>query len=312
MHLVDISSATGRDPVDDFDVITRELALFPGRDASGERLADKPRASWPRTRSTRSTIRSGSQRLREHLQSAGIPLYPVSAATGEGLDALLEAVWREVARDAGGSGATAVAESMTPRLNDFRHAYRYPGRHVRSRALRPHRHRASLRTARSRSIPCWSCRPARPPHRPAQPSASRVSPLRDGGARRQRRRRADGERSRDRRRRSRVTQSTRWRGCRGPGCPRRRSFSSPAPTRSPRSQPGAAIRGSSRWRISWSCRGRAIPGVARAHAGAGAGCAHVTPATRGLTLRPQNRGEFAFCSSTRPRRTSRPPRSGDG
>ena len=27
-----------------------------------------------------------------------IPLYPVSAATGEGLDALLEAVWREVAR----------------------------------------------------------------------------------------------------------------------------------------------------------------------------------------------------------------------
>jgi len=32
------------------------------------------------------------------LQSAGVPLYPVSAVTGQGLDALLEAVWREVAR----------------------------------------------------------------------------------------------------------------------------------------------------------------------------------------------------------------------
>ena len=37
-------------------------------------------------------------RLERHLQSVGVPLYPVSAATGQGLDALLEAVWREVAR----------------------------------------------------------------------------------------------------------------------------------------------------------------------------------------------------------------------
>ena len=42
VHLVDVSSASGRDPVEDFDIITRELELFPGRDASGERLADKP------------------------------------------------------------------------------------------------------------------------------------------------------------------------------------------------------------------------------------------------------------------------------
>ena len=42
VHLVDVSSSSGRDPVEDFDVIMRELELFPGRDASGERLADKP------------------------------------------------------------------------------------------------------------------------------------------------------------------------------------------------------------------------------------------------------------------------------
>jgi GTP-binding protein len=46
-------------------------------------------------------------RLHRHLQSIGIPLYPVSAATGEGLDPLLEAIWREVAaaRERGASRA---------------------------------------------------------------------------------------------------------------------------------------------------------------------------------------------------------------
>jgi GTP-binding protein len=35
--------------------------------------------------------------LSAHVRSLGVALYPVSAATGEGLDRLLEAIWREVA-----------------------------------------------------------------------------------------------------------------------------------------------------------------------------------------------------------------------
>ena len=31
VHVIDVSSASGRDPVDDFDVIERELTLFKGR-----------------------------------------------------------------------------------------------------------------------------------------------------------------------------------------------------------------------------------------------------------------------------------------
>ena len=42
VHLVDVSSSSGRDPVSDYDMIMRELELFPGRDASGERLSEKP------------------------------------------------------------------------------------------------------------------------------------------------------------------------------------------------------------------------------------------------------------------------------
>lgn len=96
VHLVDVSSMSGRDPVADFDVITRELELFPGRDAAGERLVDKPvLAVANKIDALDEPERLES--LRAHLQTLGVPLYAVSAATGQGIDALLEAMWREVA-----------------------------------------------------------------------------------------------------------------------------------------------------------------------------------------------------------------------
>jgi GTP-binding protein len=95
VHVIDVSSITGRDTVNDFEVITRELALFPGRDASGERLADKP-LLVAANKIDALDEPERLDRVRAHLQPLGIPLYPVSAATGEGLDALLEAVWHEL------------------------------------------------------------------------------------------------------------------------------------------------------------------------------------------------------------------------
>jgi len=108
VHLVDLSSATGRDPVEDFDIITRELALFPGRDAAGERLADKP-VLVAANKMDALDEPDRLKRLEQHLQSAGVPLYPVSAATGQGLDVLLEAIWREVARERQEGSPTPVA-----------------------------------------------------------------------------------------------------------------------------------------------------------------------------------------------------------
>ena len=93
VHVVDVSSATGRDPVEDYETITRELALFPGRDAAGERLQDKPVVAAANKIDALDDP-SRLQMLREHLQRAGVPLYPVSAVTGEGLPLLLEAVWK--------------------------------------------------------------------------------------------------------------------------------------------------------------------------------------------------------------------------
>ena len=106
VHVVDVSSASGRDPVHDFVVISRELALFEGRDASGERLADKPViAAANKIDALDDPDRL--DRLREHLQQLGVPLYAVSAATGEGMAPLLEAIWREVAAARGREAAGA-------------------------------------------------------------------------------------------------------------------------------------------------------------------------------------------------------------
>ena len=96
VHLVDVSSMTGRDAIEDFQTITRELELFPGRDAAGERLADKPQlVAANKIDALDEPARL--EGLQDYLRERGIPLYAVSAATGQGLDALLEAVWREVA-----------------------------------------------------------------------------------------------------------------------------------------------------------------------------------------------------------------------
>jgi len=95
VHLVDVSSVSGRDPVQDFEVIVRELTLFPGRDAAGERLQDKPMIAA--ANKIDALDEPGRlERLRAHLQRAGVPLYAVSAATGEGVPELLEAMWTAV------------------------------------------------------------------------------------------------------------------------------------------------------------------------------------------------------------------------
>jgi GTPase len=107
VHLVDVSSASGRDPVADFDVISRELDLFPGRDAAGERLVDKPIIAAANKMDALDDP-DRLARLKAHLDARGVPLFEISAATGAGLGPLLEAIWRAVA-EARERGEAAVA-----------------------------------------------------------------------------------------------------------------------------------------------------------------------------------------------------------
>jgi len=91
VHVVDVSEFSGRDPVCDYDAIRRELALYEaGLEGKPEIVAanklDMPGA----------TARAES--LREALLPKGVPVYNISALTGEGVQALLYAVSAKLAQ----------------------------------------------------------------------------------------------------------------------------------------------------------------------------------------------------------------------
>jgi GTP-binding protein len=98
VHVIDVSSASGREPSRDFDVITAELAAFAGSgDEAAVALADKPRiVAANKIDALDDPERLAS--LRRHVTALGIDLYPVSSVTGAGIPELVEAMWREVAR----------------------------------------------------------------------------------------------------------------------------------------------------------------------------------------------------------------------
>jgi GTP-binding protein len=90
IHLVDVSSASGRDPIEDFDTIVEELRLFDPKVAGKPQIvaANKVDALDDRSRLTR---------LEKHVKKLGLPFHRISGVTGEGVDGLLEAAWRQIA-----------------------------------------------------------------------------------------------------------------------------------------------------------------------------------------------------------------------
>jgi GTPase len=90
VHLVDVSGASGRDPVEDFDTIQDELRRH---DLA---LAAKPQIVAANKIDALDDP-SRLDALTRHVHVLGLPLFPISGVTGEGLADLLEAMWREIA-----------------------------------------------------------------------------------------------------------------------------------------------------------------------------------------------------------------------
>jgi GTP-binding protein len=90
VHLVDVSGASGRDPVQDFDTIVDELRLF------DPKVGAKPMIV---AASKMDAVDDPSRvdALERHVRDLGLPLFRISAVAGTGLDALLEAMWRQIA-----------------------------------------------------------------------------------------------------------------------------------------------------------------------------------------------------------------------
>ena len=88
VHLVDVSGASGRDPVEDFETIQRELGLF------SRELKAKPQIVVATKMDA--ADRSAADALEGHVRGRGLPFLRISAVSGEGLDVLQEAIWKHL------------------------------------------------------------------------------------------------------------------------------------------------------------------------------------------------------------------------
>jgi GTP-binding protein len=83
LHVVDIAGSEGRDPIEDFDQINRELQNY------GE-LADRPQIVVC-NKTDLPDAEENIERMKEHVKELGYPVFAVSAATHQGFDPLLNA-----------------------------------------------------------------------------------------------------------------------------------------------------------------------------------------------------------------------------
>lgn len=85
IHVLDVSGSEGRDPLDDFEKINGELTRF------SEALGQLPQIVAANKMDIPGA-EENLERLRPVLEEKGYKLFPVSAATGEGFDKMLDAV----------------------------------------------------------------------------------------------------------------------------------------------------------------------------------------------------------------------------
>jgi GTP-binding protein len=109
LHLVDVSGASGRDPIEDFETIRRELSLFSGELGSKGQIVVA-------TKIDAISDSAAADALDAHVTSHGLPFLRISAVSGEGLDTLQEAAWKYLsdARSVAPAGDVSRAEGREP------------------------------------------------------------------------------------------------------------------------------------------------------------------------------------------------------
>ena len=83
IHVLDVSGLEGRDPIDDYNKINTELRLY------NERLATRPQIIVANKMDLVES-QENLPRVVEYMEKLGLHVYPVSAATGEGLPQLMQ------------------------------------------------------------------------------------------------------------------------------------------------------------------------------------------------------------------------------
>ncbi|HWS53386.1 MAG TPA: GTPase ObgE [Pyrinomonadaceae bacterium] len=96
LHLVDVSSASGRDPVSDYEIINRELAAYDAR------LAERPQFVVA-TKLDALDEPDRLERLRERARADGREFFEISSAANRGVRELVLAVSRRLEEIGGGA-----------------------------------------------------------------------------------------------------------------------------------------------------------------------------------------------------------------
>jgi GTP-binding protein len=103
IHLVDVSGLSGRDPLDDFHIVNRELSAHSPHLAGLQQLVALNKSDMPVDSARRSI-------LREAIEAEGFPCFEISALTGTGVPTILFAVWSELEQLPVAAPAAEVAE----------------------------------------------------------------------------------------------------------------------------------------------------------------------------------------------------------
>ncbi len=91
LHIVDVSGVEGRDPLEDFAAINRELKLY------SPKLAEKPQIVLANKKDIPS-FEENYQVFRETLEGEGYQVYAISAATRQGISEVLKKTWEQLSK----------------------------------------------------------------------------------------------------------------------------------------------------------------------------------------------------------------------
>jgi GTP-binding protein len=89
LHLVDISWMPDRDPMAEYEAVNRELALFSAELANKEQAVVITKIDLPQTQERLPEITAW-------FEAQGVRVFPISSATGEGIEALLDEIARRL------------------------------------------------------------------------------------------------------------------------------------------------------------------------------------------------------------------------
>lgn len=90
IHVLDVAGSEGRDPIEDFEKINKELKKY------SDKLARKPQIVAANKIDLLPEDSDNLERLMDYMAHEGVEVYPICALSGEGMDKLLERAWKMV------------------------------------------------------------------------------------------------------------------------------------------------------------------------------------------------------------------------